>query len=92
MYFNRINKTITAIATSPGSSIGIIRVSGKKSLEIALKMTKKKEIKPFKTYITSIFSNDKILDKALVLYFKSPKSFTGEDVIEFQCHGGIIVA
>ncbi len=87
MYFNRINKTITAMATAPGSSIGIIRISGKKSLEIAKKMTKKKVIKPFKTYITSIFSSNQVLDKALVLFFKSPKSFTGEDVVEFHLHG-----
>ena len=86
--------TITAIATASGiSSISIIRVSGEKALTIAKQITKKENIEPRVAYLSSLYNyENKLIDQAIVIYFKSPKSFTGEDIIEFQCHGGMIVA
>lgn len=86
--------TITAIATASGvSSISIIRVSGEKALTLAKQITKKENIEPRVAYLSSLYNYDnQLIDQAIVIYFKSPKSFTGEDIVEFQCHGGMIVA
>jgi tRNA modification GTPase len=87
-------ETITAIATAHGvSSISIIRVSGNDALEIANKLSHREEIRPRHAYLTSLYNrHDELIDQAILLYFKAPYSFTGEDIIEFQCHGGMIVA
>jgi tRNA modification GTPase len=89
-----MSDTIVAIATASGiSSISIIRVSGDKAVEIAKKITKKKSIEARKVYLSSLYNRENdLIDQAIVIYFKNPKSFTGEDVIEFQCHGGFIIA
>ncbi len=89
-----MNSTIAAIATANGiSSISIIRVSGSKALEIAKKISKKDIITPRLATLSSLYNiNNELIDQAIILYFISPKSFTGEDIIEFQCHGGMIVA
>ncbi len=86
--------TIVAIATANGvGSISIVRVSGKDALSIALKLSKKKELNPRVATLGTIYnSNDEIIDEALLIYFKNPYSFTGEDVVEFQCHGGIAIS
>ncbi len=89
-----MSATIVAIATASGvASISIIRVSGSLSLDIAKKITKRDNIEPRVTYLSSLYNrDDTLIDQAIVIYFKSPKSFTGEDIVEFQCHGGFIVA
>ncbi len=89
-----MSATIVAIATAPGvASISIIRVSGSLSLDIAKKITKKAKIEPRVAYLSSLYNRDNtLIDQAIVIYFKAPKSFTGEDIVEFQCHGGFIVA
>jgi len=89
-----MSSTIVAIATASGiSSISIIRVSGLESLAIAKKITKRDNIEPRTTYLSSLYNRDNhLIDQAIVIYFKNPKSFTGEDIVEFQCHGGYIVA
>ncbi len=86
--------TITAIATATGvSSISIIRVSGEDALTIAKKITQKNDIEPRMAHLSSLYNQHKaLIDQAIVIYFKNPKSFTGEDIVEFQCHGGMIVA
>ncbi|WP_281950906.1 tRNA uridine-5-carboxymethylaminomethyl(34) synthesis GTPase MnmE [Nitrosophilus kaiyonis] len=88
------NDTIVAIATSHGiGSIAIVRVSGKKSLEIAKKITKKSDFKPRYATLSTLYNEkNEIVDQAIVIYFKAPFSFTGEDIVEFQCHGGIVIA
>ncbi|WP_321311844.1 tRNA uridine-5-carboxymethylaminomethyl(34) synthesis GTPase MnmE [Halarcobacter sp.] len=89
-----LDDTIVAIATANGvGSISIVRISGDKALEIAKILSKKQELKPRLATLSSIYnSNDEIIDEALILYFKNPFSFTGEDVVEFQCHGGIAIS
>ena len=86
--------TIAAIATAHGvGSIAIVRVSGPKAKEIASKLARKTTIKPRFAHLVSLYSSkDELIDQAILLYFQSPKSFTGEDIVEFQCHGGIVVA
>lgn len=88
------DNTIVALATANAvGSISIVRVSGKNALTIALAITKKNEFKPRLATLSQIYTTkDELIDEALVLYFKAPFSFTGEDVVEFQCHGGVAIA
>ncbi|AJC86056.1 tRNA uridine-5-carboxymethylaminomethyl(34) synthesis GTPase MnmE [Campylobacter sp. RM16704] len=85
-----MNDTIAAIATAYGiGSISIIRLSGSNSLNLAQKITQKKELKPRYAHLCKLYKNNNdFLDEALVIYFKAPYSFTGEDIVEFQLHGG----
>ncbi|QSZ42470.1 tRNA uridine-5-carboxymethylaminomethyl(34) synthesis GTPase MnmE [Sulfurimonas aquatica] len=89
-----MSDTITAIATANGiGSISIIRISGDKALEIAKNITKKDNFKTRYATLTNVYnSQDELIDESIVLYFQAPFSFTAEDVIEVQCHGGFIVA
>ena len=86
--------TIVAIATSMGiGSISIVRVSGKDALNIALKISKKTSLTPRYATLSYLYDKeDALVDEALLLYFKAPYSFTGEDIVEFQCHGGLAIA
>ena len=86
--------TIVAIATANGiGSISIVRISGANALEIATKISKKTTFQPRLATLSFLYDfNSEVIDEALVLYFKAPFSFTGEDVIEFQCHGGVAIA
>jgi len=86
--------TIAAIATAHGiGSISIVRVSGDRAYDIATKLSKKETIKPRLATLSFLYDfHDNPIDEAIIIYFKSPHSFTGEDVVEFQCHGGVAVA
>jgi len=86
--------TIAAIATAPGvASISIIRLSGPSSLSIAHKISKREEIIPRHAHLAPLYNKeDALIDQAIMLYFAAPHSFTGEEIVEFQCHGGMIVA
>jgi len=88
------DNTIVAIATANGiGSISIVRLSGASALDIASKITKKTQFQPRLATLSTIYSKDnELIDEALILYFKAPFSFTGEDVVEFQCHGGVAIA
>lgn len=93
-----IDDTICAIATAPGEGgIGIIRISGSKSLEVCESIFKSKSTKkiceyPLRTLIYgNIYDkNNNSVDEVLVAYMKAPHSYTAEDVIEINCHGGFI--
>ncbi len=84
--------TIAAIATPSGrGGISIIRVSGPKALSIAELLTRK-SVQARQPLLTRFFAEDNgVIDTGLTLFFQSPASFTGEDVVEFQCHGGVMV-
>ncbi len=89
-----MHNSIAAIATAHGvSSISIIRVSGEAALEIAHKISHLAKITPRYAHLTSLYNqqND-LIDHAIMIYFAAPHSFTGEEIVEFQCHGGMIVA
>ncbi len=89
-----MHHTIAAIATAHGvGSVGIVRLSGNNALSIALKLSQRAQLIPRYATLTPLYTNDSaLIDEAIVIYFQNPKSFTGEDVVEFQCHGGMIVA
>jgi len=89
-----MHNSIAAIATANGvSSISIIRVSGEAALEIAHKISTLKDIIPRHAHLTSLYNaSDELIDYAIMIYFAAPHSFTGEEIVEFQCHGGMIVA
>lgn len=83
--------TITAISTPLGTGgVGVIRISGEKSFEITEHIFTGK-ITPRMICHGWIVDGDKKVDEVVVLPFKNPNSYTGEDVIEIQCHGGINV-
>lgn len=83
-------QTIAAIGTAlSNSGISIIRISGNKSLEIINKIFKtNSKIEPNTIVYGKLYDGDIHLDNVLVSYFKAPKSFTGEDICEINCHGG----
>lgn len=84
--------TITAIATPLGTGgVGVIRISGDKSFEIISKIFTSTLLIEGKITHGWIKDGDLKIDEVIVLPFKAPKSFTGEDVIEIQCHGGVNV-
>ena len=90
MYHDRINLTISALATSPGSSIGIIRISGGDSHRIAIKLTNRQNFSHMKASVVDIVSKEgALVEKCLLLPFFAPKSFTGEDVVELHVHGAV---
>ena len=87
------NDTIAAIATAPGrGSVGIVRLSGPSAFSIAEKISKITSPIARHAYFTPFLDKqNKPLDEGLILHFSAPHSFTGEDVVEFQCHGGPVV-
>lgn len=92
-----MSETIVAVSTANvgAGAIGVVRMSGDRSLEIARKMFSKKngKIKSFTAnYMTlgTVYARG-VKEKAFCVYFKAPLSFTGEDVIEFHCHGGTAI-
>lgn len=94
-----IDDTITAIATAPGEAgISIIRISGSNAINILDSIFRSKKgisIKEFpqrKMVYGHIFDRekDKVLDEVLVVYMKAPYTYTKEDVVEINCHGGIV--
>jgi len=84
--------TIAAIATPSGrGGVSIIRVSGPEALPIAELLTQK-TVHARQPLLTRFFAKDNgVIDTGLTLFFQSPASFTGEDVVEFHCHGGVMV-
>jgi tRNA modification GTPase len=85
--------TIVAIATPPGrGGVAIIRLSGSQSVFIAKQLTALHSLTPRVAYYATFKTRDnELIDQGIVLYFKAPSSFTGEDVIEFQVHGSPMV-
>ncbi|MDE1315357.1 tRNA uridine-5-carboxymethylaminomethyl(34) synthesis GTPase MnmE [Vibrio aestuarianus] len=84
--------TIVAQATAPGrGGVGIIRVSGPQAPQVALEVTGK-TLKPrYAEYLPFKHQDGSELDQGIALYFPNPHSFTGEDVLELQGHGGPVV-
>jgi len=89
---NNIIETIVAQATPIGrGGVGILRVSGPLAMEVAQAVVGK-ALKPrFANYLPFKNVDDTVLDQGIALFFKSPHSFTGEDVLELQGHGGQMV-
>ncbi len=94
-----IDDTIAAIATAPGEAgISIVRISGPKSLEILDKLftpNRKNSIKEYpqrRLVYGHIYdkNKDKVIDEVLAVYMKTPYTYTKEDIVEINCHGGMI--
>lgn len=86
------NDTITALATAPGrGGVGIVRVSGARSAEIAEAILGRVPRPRYAEYLPFIDETGATLDEGIALYFVAPNSFTGEDVLELQGHGGPVV-
>lgn len=84
--------TITAIATPLGTGgVGVIRISGDNCFEIIDKIFSKHNLEAGKVAHGWILDGDKKIDEVIVLPFRKPHSYTGEDVIEIHCHGGVNV-
>ena len=88
-----MNDTIAAISTSLGiGAISIVRVSGKDSLNIVNKIFRGKDLTQVESHTIhygKIKNKDEIIDEVLVSVMLSPKSYTTEDIVEINCHGGI---
>ena len=93
-----MEEIISAISTASGTGgVAIIRASGKNVLKLAEKMfkplsktVKVEDFEPYKLYVGEIDGGD-FTDFGMMVYFKGPKSYTGEDMVEFHCHGGVII-
>ena len=93
-----LGNTIAAIATPPGNGgIGIIRISGAEALPILQRIFQPQKAgqlhpEPRRLYLGQVHdAAGAVLDQALAVYMPSPHSYTGEDVVELQCHGGYLV-
>lgn len=91
-------ETIAAISTAPGlGGIGIIRITGDKAFEILLKMFKSTKVKKMEDIVPNtiiygkIYDDSRMVDEVLVSFFKAPNSYTKEDLVEINTHGGSIV-
>ncbi len=85
--------SIVAIATPPGTAaLAVVRISGNSLSKLYKSLTHKVPKKRYALY-SKIYSpkNNYIIDEAIIIYFKSPNSFTGEDMIEITCHGSDII-
>lgn len=85
-------ETIVAQATPPGrGGVGIVRVSGPQAMQVAKEVTGR-ELKPrYAHYLPFKAQSGKVIDEGIALFFPNPHSFTGEDVLELQGHGGPVV-
>ena len=88
--------TIAAIATAPvKGAVGVLRISGGNAAEISEKVFKSKrsfaDNPRNMLYGDFLAADGQVLDRGLAVYFKAPASYTGEDVVEFYCHGSVTV-
>ena len=93
-----MENTIAAISTANGiGGMGVIRISGENACQVAqnvFKSVSDKNITQMKGYTATfgmVFDGDEQIDEAVALVFKAPHSYTGEDVVEISCHGGMYV-
>ncbi|MBI3211454.1 MAG: tRNA modification GTPase [Simkania negevensis] len=89
-------ETIAAIATPPGEGgVAIIRISGKEAVSIAAQIFSGpvQEFQSHTVHFGDILSSNKqVIDEGLLIVMKSPRSYTGEDVVELHCHGGVMIS
>ncbi|ANC40094.1 tRNA uridine-5-carboxymethylaminomethyl(34) synthesis GTPase MnmE [Hafnia alvei] len=84
--------TIVAQATPPGrGGVGILRVSGRQAKEVAMELLGKLPKPRYADYLPFKDTDGSVLDQGIALYFPGPNSFTGEDVLELQGHGGPVI-
>ncbi len=87
-----LNDTIVAISSGYGiSAISVIRVSGSFVSEIIKRIFKKELKERYAHYLKLYNSEGKVIDDVIVIYYRSPRSYTGEDMLEIFCHGGLTI-
>ena len=87
-----LNDTIVAISTSlKQGAISIVRMSGEDSFEIVKNVSDIKNIEANTIKYGHIYNNGEVIDEVLISFFKAPKTYTREDMVEINCHGGIYV-
>jgi tRNA modification GTPase len=87
-----INDTIVAISSGYGvSAISVIRISGPLTTEIIKRIFKRNLRERYAHYLKLYNSEGKVIDDVIAIYYKSPKSYTGEDMLEIFCHGGLVI-
>ena len=85
-------ETIFALSTQRGKSgIAVFRISGKGSHKVITSISSKKKFKTNFATLNNLLDGKSIIDQTLTTFFKSPKSYTGEDMVEISCHGSISV-
>lgn len=92
-------ETIAAIATAMSNSgIGIIRISGEEAIEVADKIYRSKnnnkklsQVESHTIHYGFIYDNDELIDEVMVAVMKAPKSYTTENTVEINCHGGVLI-
>ncbi len=90
---NQFNQTIISLITPPlMGAIAVIRLSGDDCLEITEKFFSRKIDKPRYAYFGEIRNGKETIDQVVLVYYKGPNSFTGEDVVEISCHGSMLIA
>ncbi len=86
---SKYNDTIYALSSPPGkSAIAIIRISGGGAVKALKKLSSIKKLKIGAANLLFLKHNKTTIDQVVAIYYKAPKSFTGEDVVEINCHGG----
>jgi len=86
---NKLNDTIAALATAPGrAGLSVVRVSGPLTKNIANKILSYTPKHMQAKYSSFKAPGGEIVDSGVALFFSSPRSYTGEDVLELTCHGG----
>lgn len=90
----RLDSTIVGISTASGlGAIAIVRLSGSRALEITLTLSKRSNLTPRYATLSYVYDTaSKPIDQAILLYFKAPRSYSGEDICEIHCHGGAVCA
>src|SRR5262245_19207594 len=89
-----MNQTIFALSTLLGKSgVAVIRISGDDALLAAKDLGVKKPLTHANALLAKVFDpiSQEVIDEGIILYFKTPNSFTGEDIVELQLHGSIAV-
>lgn len=95
---SKIKDTIVAISTPVGvSAIGVVRVSGERAIEVVSEFFRSRSGKPLNSKKWGMFSGEfvdidgSVIDDVIVLVMRSPNSYTGEDVVEIQAHGNVLI-
>ena len=84
--------TIAAIASPIGQGgVGVIRLSGRTSYQIGCLISQRKKLTPRHAHFVKFYGDKGVIDEGVVIYFQAPHSFTGEDVVELQGHGGMVL-
>jgi tRNA modification GTPase len=88
----QVDDTIVAVASAPGrGAVALVRLSGRDAFSIAAKHLRLSSLAPRVSHLCDVFEGEQKLDRALVVLFPAPNSFTGDDTVELSTHGGDLI-